>query len=178
MQHPKRLHLVVAPSPIQGQGVFATEAIDRGAVILGVDDSRVLDQAHPLRPRDGESSIHCDYLPDGTVTLMRSPECYINHCCEPNSYIYSAGRERFLLAMRAIAAGEEILMDYALNAVDGDEWSAAAASLTAADITSATSSLFRRNFSANVSPTSIRGLPGYTPPAFSGCSPSRRELLV
>jgi SET domain-containing protein len=122
MQHPKRPCVVVAASPIQGQGVFAIDAIDRGAVILGVDDSRVIDEAHPLRPEDGESSIHCDYLPDGTVTLMRSPECYINHCCEPNSYVYSVGRDRFLLAMRAIAAGEEILMDYALNAVDGDEW--------------------------------------------------------
>ena len=122
MQHPQPPCLVVAASPIQGQGVFAIEAIDRGAVILRLDDSRVVDDTHPLRPEDGESSIHCDYLPDGTVTLMRSPECYINHCCEPNSYIYSAGRKRFLLAMRDIAAGEEILMDYALNAVDGDEW--------------------------------------------------------
>lgn len=122
MQHSKRPCVLVAASPIQGQGVFAIDAIDRGAVILGVDDSRVIDEVHPLRPEDGESSIHCDYLPDGTVTLMASPECYINHCCEPNSYIYSAGRERFLLAMRAIGAGEEILMDYALNAVDGDEW--------------------------------------------------------
>jgi uncharacterized protein len=122
MQHPQRPCLVVAASPIQGQGVFAIDAIDRGTVILSLDDSRVVDVAHPLRPEDGESSIHCDYLPDGTVTLMRSPECYINHCCEPNSYIYSAGRERFLLAMRAIAAGKEILMDYALNAVDGDKW--------------------------------------------------------
>jgi SET domain-containing protein len=122
VENPKRPRLAVATSSIQGLGVFAAEAINRGTVILRVDDSRVVDERHPLRPEDGESAIHRDYLPDGTVTLMRSPERYINHCCEPNSYVYSANRKRFLLAMRDIAAGEEIFMDYALNAVDGDEW--------------------------------------------------------
>lgn len=112
----------MAGSPIQGLGVFAVEAIRRGAVVLRVDDSRVVDDGHPVRPEDGESAIHRDFLPDGTVTLMRPPERHINHSCEPNSYIYSANRARFLLAMRDIAKGEELLLDYALNAVDGDEW--------------------------------------------------------
>jgi hypothetical protein len=102
--------------------VFATEAIHRGDVILRVDDSRVVNEEHPLKPEEGESAIHRDFLPDGTVTLMRSPECFINHSCQPNSFIYSALRERFLVAMRDIAAGEEIFTDYALNAVEGDEW--------------------------------------------------------
>jgi len=118
----RRPRLVVADSPIQGLGVFALEAIARGTVILHVDDSRVVDEKHPLNGHDGELAIHRDFLPDGTVTLMRSPERHINHSCEPNAYIYSANRKRFLLAKRVIAAGEEIFMDYALNAVDGDEW--------------------------------------------------------
>jgi SET domain-containing protein len=122
VENPQRPRLTVAASPIQGLGVFAAEAINRGTVILHVDDSRIVDDDYPLRPEDGESAIHRDYLPDGTVTLMRSPERHVNHSCEPNSYIYSANRKRFLLAMRDIAADEEIFMDYALNAVDGDEW--------------------------------------------------------
>jgi SET domain-containing protein len=120
--NPQRPHLVVADSLIQGVGVFALEPISRGTVILRVDDSRVVDEKRPLRPEDGELSIHRDFLPDGTVTLMRSPERHINHCCEPNSFIYSVDRERFLRAKHDIAAGEEIFTDYALNAVDGDEW--------------------------------------------------------
>ena len=122
MRPVRRPRLIVGASSIQGQGVFATESIHRGDVILRVDDSRVVNEKHPLKPEEGESAIHRDYLPDGTVTLMRSPECFINHSCQPNSYIYSAVQERFLLAMRDIAAGEEIFMDYALNAVEGDEW--------------------------------------------------------
>jgi hypothetical protein len=117
----KRPRIAVVPSPIQGHGVFAIEAISCGTVLLRIDDSRVIDSEHPLRPEDGESEIHFDYLPDGTVVLMRSPECYINHSCEPNCYIYSVNRERFLLTKRDVAADEEILVDYAVNAVDGDE---------------------------------------------------------
>jgi len=114
--------LTVRRSPIQGQGVFTRDAISPHAVILHLDDSRVIDLAHPLRPEDGESELHRDFLPDGTVILMQSPERYINHCCEPNCYIYSANRDRFLLSRRAISPEEELLVDYSLNAVDGDVW--------------------------------------------------------
>jgi hypothetical protein len=122
LKNPLCPRLVLAGSPIHGLGVFSLEAVRRGAVVLHVDNSRVVDAGHPLKPEDGESAIHRDFLPDGTVSLMRPPERHINHSCEPNSYICSANRERFLLAMRDIAAGEEVLMNYALNAVDGDEW--------------------------------------------------------
>jgi len=53
---------------------------------------------------------------------MQSPERYINHSCDPNCYVYSANRQRFVLARHDVAAGEEILVDYSLNAVDGDVW--------------------------------------------------------
>jgi hypothetical protein len=114
--------LAVNASLIQGYGAFATTAIRRGSVILQLDDSRIVDSENPLRPENQESLVHLDYLPDGTVVLMRSPECYINHSCQPNSYIYSANQQRFLLAKRDLASGEEVVVDYALNAVDGDWW--------------------------------------------------------
>jgi|SRR5215831_1238252 len=119
-EHPSRV--LIFPSPIQGYGVFLTEAVPRGSVLLHLDDSRVVDAEHPLRSEAGELEHHRDFLPDGTVVLMRSPERYINHSCDPNCYVYSAHRERFVLAKRDLAAGEEILVDYALNAVEGDEW--------------------------------------------------------
>jgi len=114
--------VAVAASLIQGSGVFATTAIPSGSVVLQLDDSRVVDSDHPVRPENGESLLHLDYLPDGTVVLMRSPECFINHSCQPNSYIYSVNRQRYLMAKRDITIGEEVLVDYALNAVDGDWW--------------------------------------------------------
>jgi SET domain-containing protein len=114
--------VAISPSHIQGNGLFALEDIPRGAVILPLDDSRVIDVERPLRPEFGERAIHRDFLPDGTVVLMQEPERFINHCCEPNAYVYSANRQRYVLAMRDIHAGGEILVDYSLNAVDGDDW--------------------------------------------------------
>jgi uncharacterized protein len=115
-------NVAVLISSIDGCGTFVTQAAPRGTVILHLDDSRIVDPQHPLRPDNGELERHRDFLPDGTVVLMQSPECYINHSCDPNSFVYSAHRSRFLLAKRDLAAGEEILIDYALNAVDGDLW--------------------------------------------------------
>jgi hypothetical protein len=117
---PSRVTLLA--STVEGRGVFATQAFQRGTVLLRLDDSRVIDAQHPLRPNAGELERHRDFLPDGTVVLMQSPERYINHSCDPNCFVYSAHRSRFLLARRDLAAGEEILIDYALNAVDGDVW--------------------------------------------------------
>lgn len=112
----------VRPSGISGLGVFALQTLEPGAVILGIDDSRVVDEAHPLDPDAGEFGSHRDYLPDGTVVLMRPPERHINHSCDPNCFVYSVHRRRFVIAMRPVARGEEIVYDYAINAVGGETW--------------------------------------------------------
>ena len=51
---------------------------------------------------------------------MQSPERYINHGCDPNVYVYTLAADRFVLAMRDIAGGEELLFDYAIDLVNGD----------------------------------------------------------
>lgn len=109
-------------SRIHGTGVFATVRIPRGEVVLEIDDSRTVDDCHPIREDLGEKRHHCDYLPDGTTVLMQEPERYINHSCDPNVFVYSVGRTRFVLACRDIMPGEEIVYDYCVNAVNGGVW--------------------------------------------------------
>lgn len=53
--------VVVAESKIHGIGVFAMSDYAEGEIILPIDDSRVVDDEHPLRPALGEHSYHCDY---------------------------------------------------------------------------------------------------------------------
>jgi len=105
------------PSPIEGLGVFAERCFVPGETILAIDDSRVVDELHPLGP--GEDSRHCDYLAGGRVVLMLPPERHINHCCAPNSYVKTMTGRRLLLALQAIAQGSEITYDYCING-DGD----------------------------------------------------------
>jgi hypothetical protein len=52
--------------------------------------------------------------------VLPEPRCYLNHACDPNAI----GTERdAVIALRAIAAEEEITIDYRLNAYDdGHIW--------------------------------------------------------
>ena len=117
-----RAKVAAGPSGIHGTGVFAVERIARGEVVLEIDDTRIVDDEHPVREDLGEDGDHCDCLPDGTTTLMAPPERYINHSCDPNVFVYSVGRTRYVLALREISTGEEVVYDYAINAVGGEAW--------------------------------------------------------
>ena len=113
----KRVH--TAPSPIHGTGVFASARFSPGAVVLKIDDSRVVTGTDPLDPTRGEFEHHCDYLALGKLVLMQPPERFINHRCEPNTYIRTIAGDRHVVALREIRPGEEITCDYCING-DGD----------------------------------------------------------
>ena len=111
----------VRASRILGSGVFASRPLARGEVILHIDDSVVVRPDDPILGKlIGGEPDYCDYLPDGTIVLMQEPERFINHSCDPNVYVYFLDKDRFVVAMREIAAGEEIVYDYAINQVGGD----------------------------------------------------------
>ena len=114
--------VLVAASAIHGQGVFAARAFEAGETVLTLDDTRIVDDAHPLRPELGEYEHHCDYLAGGTGVLMQTPERHINSCCDPNTYVKTLGGLRRVVARRPIAAGEEITYDYILNCHGGAVW--------------------------------------------------------
>lgn len=112
----------VRSSPIQGLGVFATRDFAAGEVVMPVNDSRVVDDEHPLRLELGEYAHHQDYLAGGKVVLWPYPERHVNHSCYPNAYVQQVGDLRRVIARRPIARDEEITFDYILNTARGDVW--------------------------------------------------------
>jgi uncharacterized protein len=112
----------VKNSKINGQGVFAARDFESDEVILPLDDSRVVDEKHPLRPELGELEYHCDYLADGKVVLQPSPECYINSSCDPNVYAKTIDDVRYVVARRNIEKVEEITVDYIIDCHGGIVW--------------------------------------------------------
>jgi hypothetical protein len=114
------LTVEVRSSPIQGLGVFATKPLAHGVVVLVIDDSRLVDQFHPLGTED--DARHCDYLEACRVVLMQVPERHINHSCDPNSYVKTSNGKRLVLALRDIPAGEEITYDYSINSGGDTVW--------------------------------------------------------
>jgi hypothetical protein len=114
--------VVLKQSPVHGVGVCAAVDIPKGAPILRIDDSRVVSDDAPLRELDGEYEYHCDYLAGGKVVLMHSPERHINHSCDPNSFVRTINGVRYVFALRAIAADEEITYDYCINGYGDTLW--------------------------------------------------------
>ena len=110
----------VRSSAIQGLGVFAARPFRKGAVVQVIDDSRIVDDLHPLG--SGDDARHCDYLEAGKVVLMRPPERHINHSCDPNTYVKTVDGRRLVIALRDIPAGEEITYDYCINSGGDTVW--------------------------------------------------------
>jgi len=112
--------VVVAKSGIEGCGVFAICPFRKGEPILAIDDSRVVNDHAPLQANEEER--HCDYLERGRVVLMQPPERYINHSCNPNTYVKTVKGKRLVIARREIEAGEEVTYDYSINSSGDTIW--------------------------------------------------------
>lgn len=115
------VNVKVKPSAIEGLGLFAVKPCGSGQRIRQINVVREVTADRPLRPELGERWDHCDY-PDGRVVLIGSPDCYLNHSCDPNAYVLYEGERCFIVARRNIAGGEEITCDYNINVTGGDAW--------------------------------------------------------
>jgi len=114
--------VIVKESEIHALGVFATRDFARGETILVIDDSRVVDEEHPLRPEPGEYAYHCDYLADGKIILLPLPERHINSSCDPSTFVKWIDGVRHVVARRDIRTGEEITYDYIIDCHGGIVW--------------------------------------------------------
>ncbi len=111
----------VRESSTQGFGIFTLGFFKQGETIRQVNIIRENTASAPLQPDDGELFEHCAY-PDGKVVLYGPPDCYMNHSCEPNVFYDYTQEPPVTRAMRDIAPGEELKVDYLINNSGGDSW--------------------------------------------------------
>ncbi|HUP36277.1 MAG TPA: SET domain-containing protein-lysine N-methyltransferase [Candidatus Limnocylindria bacterium] len=110
----------VRPSPIHGQGLFAKQTIARGEIVA-VKGGHVLtaSQWAALEPALGPADIQISedlVIAPVTQTQRDSSMLYTNHSCDPNLAIQG---QIVLVAMRDIAPGQELTIDWATTD-DGD----------------------------------------------------------
>jgi hypothetical protein len=104
-----------ARSPIEGRGLFATQAIS-WADVIAIKGGHIID-SHTLAAQADVVANSEIQIADGFHIAALDPDEYedvmlfLNHSCEPNVGV--AGNIVFV-AMRDIAAGEELTTDYAL----------------------------------------------------------------
>ena len=106
--------LEVRPSRIDGQGVFAAQAIAAARKIGEIrGESISVDEAR-IRATRSERIMIVEVSPRRAIDFSKSgdPMRYTNHSCRPNARLdIRQGRVEFY-ALRAIAPGEEVTVHY------------------------------------------------------------------
>lgn len=113
--------ITVAPSRIEGLGIFAARDFADGEQIRQINVVREITLEQPLRTDLGERADHCDY-PDGRVVLLGFPDRHVNHSCDPNACVAYAGGVPWFVARRTIGLGDEVTIDYNINISGGTAW--------------------------------------------------------
>lgn len=104
----------VAPSTIDGQGAFAAEAIPARRKIGEIRGEAISVDEARIRATRSERIMIVELSARRAIDFSRSsdPMRYTNHSCAPNARLsIQNGRVEFY-ALRAIAAGEELTVDY------------------------------------------------------------------
>jgi SET domain-containing protein len=111
--------LVVRPSRIHAAGVFTTTAIRKGTRIVEYTGRRISpEKADELY--EGAPRTYLYGLDDGkTVIDGEGVGAYVNHSCDPNCEVDEKKGRVWIVSIRDIAAGEELLWDY--NLYDDDD---------------------------------------------------------
>jgi hypothetical protein len=109
---------VARPTEAKGTGVFATAPAEAGTTVAAFGGFAV--DGAELRSL-GDSVRHHALQIDDDLFLASvppfDPADYVNHSCDPNCGIVGG---ILLVAMRAVAAGEELCFDYAMT--DSDDY--------------------------------------------------------
>ncbi|HXY51876.1 MAG TPA: SET domain-containing protein-lysine N-methyltransferase [Terriglobales bacterium] len=111
--------LVIRKSGIHGCGCYTTEPIAADARVVEYTGPHLSkEQADELYSERKETYLFC--LGEGqTVVDGDGVAAFINHSCDPNCETDEIDGHIWIIALRDIAAGEELVYDY--NLYDGDE---------------------------------------------------------
>lgn len=112
--------LAVGPSPITGRGLFAGCAIPKRAKI-GEFEGEVITLAEARRRAAGLRIVAIVELDRKAIDArgMRTGFRFINHSCAPNTFMRRTKDRAEFYALRDIAAGEELTVDYRPSHHDG-----------------------------------------------------------
>lgn len=113
----RKAKLAVRESAIHGYGVFTNEPIKKGKFIAELRGSRI----HYKSSVYGQSNRYSDWIGIGKDIWIDPIDefQYLNHSCNPNAGL-TGSRKLRMHALRDIAEGEEITIDYSITEEDPD----------------------------------------------------------
>ncbi len=105
--------VIVKDAGSKGKGVFALRGFVRGEFIFRRRHGRVV-RHEEVEILSEEDQRHLCELDWETSAVLLAPGCYLNHSCDPNAM----RKGTYVYAWKDISQGEEITIDYRLNAFD------------------------------------------------------------
>lgn len=111
----------VRPSRVHGRGVFACEPIRGGTRLMEYAGERISHEEAAVRYDDDSMAHHHTFLFTlDDQTCIDGRRCgnesrYLNHSCAPNCEAVEEEGGIVFIALRDIAAGEELTFDYNLE---------------------------------------------------------------
>jgi histone-lysine N-methyltransferase SETD1 len=113
----------VRASQIDGRGCFATVAFKKGRKIAELVGERV-SRVEAARRMRGKRRLHiCGINSYWGIDSSRggNGSQFVNHSCQPNSFLRIIHEHIIFFALRDIEAGEEITLDY-INSYHPDDY--------------------------------------------------------
>lgn len=106
------MSLIIKSSLLHGAGVYTTAPIARGVLVLEYTGPRL-----PAKLTDGlyaEGDVTYLFGMDGGKTVIDGfgMAAFVNHSCDPNCESDQIKNRIWIIAVRDIAAGEELTYDY------------------------------------------------------------------
>ena len=110
----QKFDVEVRPSPIDGQGAFAAEPITARRKIGEIRGTSMSVAEARIRATRQERIMIVEVSRRRAIDFSRSsdPMRYTNHSCQPNARLTIRQGRVEIYALRPIAAGEEITVDY------------------------------------------------------------------
>ena len=101
----------------KGNGVFAVKDFKKGELIVKGKKGKIV-YTKNVRKLSRDDKIHLNELDKDKWEIMRIPECFINHSCDPNAI--ATGRS--YVALKSIKKRQEITVDYRINTYTKQKW--------------------------------------------------------
>jgi SET domain-containing protein len=112
-------NMIVRSSEIHAAGCYTIRPIRKGQRVCEYDGPRMSKKQADKRYEERIVTYLFGYGEDDDVIDGFGPAMFINHCCEPNCETEEENDRIFVVALRDIAAGEELVYEY--NLWDSDD---------------------------------------------------------
>jgi uncharacterized protein len=115
------MNLIIRSSAIHAAGCYATVPIKKGARVVEYTGPRITKEEADEKYQNSPTTYlfgvgDGSFVIDGHGTAM-----FINHSCDPNCETDEINGHIWIMAIRDIAAGEELTYEYNLYDGEGDE---------------------------------------------------------